>query len=334
MLGEALMDVVLESHKAVGRSRAICPVCHTRCGSAHVPGSSNGATQGAASSRMPTPSEDAKGQDVNSPAGTGTSTPSNGKTNGNILFECVNCKRQVASNRYAAHLGDCMGLNTRRGATRNASSKSKLASEAGRSASPLVASESGHISDGGKAPTAGKGKGKSKAKRTDEAEFNLHRKRPGSPSVSPAKKQKRAKPTGSPVARVKADPDLPGSPGSQTVPLPGSHSRVPSKLRDSSVVSSIPREQRSSSPEMPSRRSSPARSISTLASAPSLQSPTPSARPLQKSKGKNGKAAPPKRPSPPPPRPPPAPVMPISVGTDYLDDEGEETGSSTDTDSS
>lgn len=227
-----------------------------------------------------------------------------------------------------------MGLgNSRRGTTRNATSKNKLASEAGRSASPYLASENGNLSDDHQ-PTPTKGKAKSKAKKSDDAEFNLHRKRPGSPSLSPVKKQKKGK-TGSPIARVKADPEIPGSPSnSLTLPHASTHSRVPSKLRDSSMVSSIARDHRSSSPESPSRVSSPAHSVSTLASAPSLKSPILSASNI-KPRPKNARAAPapPKRPS--PPRPPPPPPMIRMPEPNYLIDvEGEETGSSTDSDSS
>ncbi|OSX67766.1 hypothetical protein POSPLADRAFT_1051890 [Postia placenta MAD-698-R-SB12] len=333
MLEESLMDVVLESHQAVARSRTICQICHTHCGAIHVPGPSGSASQAGPSSRLPTPSEETRGGDTNSPAGAGANTPLNGKNGGNILLECSNCKRQVASNRYAQHLSECLGLgSSRRGATRNATSKSKLVAEAGRSASPYVASEAGNISDDGK-PSPAKGKSKSKAKKADDAEFNLHRKRPGSPSTSPAKKSKKAK-TSSPIARIKRDPGSPSAHNAQTLAVP-SHTRVPSKLRDSSTVPSMHHE-RSSSPESPSRMSSPAPSISTLASAPSLQSPTLSAKVISKAKPKNAKPPPPppKRPS--PPRPPPAPpVAPIPTpGYLVVDVEGDETGSSTDTDSS
>ncbi|KAI0936058.1 hypothetical protein AcV5_004298 [Taiwanofungus camphoratus] len=337
MLEEILMDVVLESHQQIARSRAICNICHTRCCAVHVPGPSSVATQAAASSsRLPSPSDEARVADANSPAGTGTSTSMNGKVNGNILLECVICKRQIASNRYASHLGDCMGLgNSRRGAIRSATTKTKLASEAGRSASPYLGSENGNISDDGTNANTGKGKGKSKAKRTDDAEYSLNRKRPGSPSLSPVKRGKKAKTSGSPVARVKADPDTPGSPSNSFVlPQTSSQLKVPSKLRDSSIVSSVNREQRSSSPGSPSRLSSPARSVSTVASALSIRSPTLSASAMQKSKGKNSKPAlapPAKRPS--PPRPPP-PVIRMPEPDFLVDVEGDETGSSTDTDSS
>lgn len=122
---------------------ALCGIL-TFC-AVHVPGPSGSASQAGPSSRLPTPSEETRGGDTNSPAGAGANTPLNGKNGGNILLECSNCKRQVsapclhrwayvtlpwraqvASNRYAQHLSECLGLgSSRRGATRNATSKSK-----------------------------------------------------------------------------------------------------------------------------------------------------------------------------------------------------------------
>ncbi|KAH9835777.1 uncharacterized protein C8Q71DRAFT_763387 [Rhodofomes roseus] len=327
MVDDALMDVVLESHQSIARSRKVCDICHTYCEQVHVPGAS-GSAPGASPYKGATPTEEVR---TNSPAGTGTNTPVNGKSNGNVILECVNCGRQMASNRYAAHLADCMGLSTRRGATRNASHKAKIGSDAGRSASPFLGTEDGMLSDDGKAGPAGKGKGKSRAKRVDDAEFNLHRKRPGSPIVSPKKNAKKAKTSGSPMARVK---EADGSP-SNTLPVPGtgSHSRVPSKLRDSSIVSTAQREL-SSSPEAPSRVPSPAPSMSTLASAPSLQSPTLSAKTPQRANGRKGKPIhPPPQRRPSPPRPPPPPVIRMPEPDYLVDVDGDETGSSTDTDS-
>ncbi|EPS99132.1 hypothetical protein FOMPIDRAFT_97108 [Fomitopsis schrenkii] len=295
MVDDALMDVVLESHQSIARTRRVC----------------DGATP----------------SDVNSPAGTGVNTPANGKSNGNVVLDCVNCGRQLASNRYAAHLADCMGLNSRRGAARNASNRAKLGSDAGRSASPFLGTEDGMLSDDGKPSIASKGKGRSKAKRADDAEFNLHRKRPGSPSTSPKKSAKKAKTSGSPMARARGEP---GSPSSLLPMAPtGSHSRIPSRLRESSLLSSAQRDL-SSSPEAPSRIPSPA---STLASAPSLRSPTLSAKTPQKANGKKSKLIPPppRRPSPPPP--PPLPAIRIPEPDYLVDVDGDETGSSTDTDS-
>ncbi|KAI0374404.1 hypothetical protein BV20DRAFT_961553 [Pilatotrama ljubarskyi] len=329
MLEEILMDVVQQSHKEIARARAVCDVCHTRCNAVHVPGPSN-----AGSSRIPTPNgADARAGDGNSPSATGTNTPvsGNGK-DGTVYFACVECKREIASNRYATHLSGCMGIGNRRGAARNATAKSKLGTEFGKSASPRLASEAAHLSDdGGKAPTA-KGKAKGKAKKSDDVVLNSNGKRTGSPSISPVKKSKKAKTTGSAANRIKLEHDTPGSPN--LLPLAQSATRVPSRLRESSIASSFHREQRSSSPDSPTRLSSPARSISTQASTV-IRSPAISNATI-KSKQTNGKgrgaAAPLRLPSPPRP-PPPVPIIRMP-DTDYLVDvEGEETGSSTDTDS-
>ncbi|KAI0762623.1 hypothetical protein C8Q74DRAFT_1291313 [Fomes fomentarius] len=347
MLEEILMDVVQQSHQEIARARAVCDVCHTRCGAGallwrcitrvvlnvgheiqpvHVPGPSNGVASG---SRISTPSGETKLGERNSPSGTGVNTPVNGK-DGTTYFECLECNRQIAASRYAPHLSSCMGLGNRRGAARNASARSKLGNELGKAASPRFASEAGDVPDEPK--SAPKGKGKSKAKKTDST-LNVNGKRTGSPSVSPTKKpSKKQKTAGSPAARVKADPDSPAF--GSLLQVPSNASRIPSKLRASSTVSSLPgRERRSSSPESPSRLSSPARSISTQAST-IIRSPAISTATL-KSKQANGKGrgvpAPPRIPSPPRPPPPPITRMPV---TDYLVDvEGEETGSSTDTDS-
>ncbi|KAI0724320.1 hypothetical protein C8T65DRAFT_824616 [Cerioporus squamosus] len=323
MLEEILMDVVQQSHKEIARSRAVCDVCHTRCCSVHVPGSSNNAS----GSRIPTPTGEARLADGNSPSATGTNTPVNGK-DGTVLFECLECKRQVASNRFATHLSGCMGLNNRRGAARNASAKAKLGTELGKSGSPRLASEiADYLDDPKPAP---KGKGKSKAKKDDSA-LNANGKRTGSPSVSPTKKPtKKAKTT---AGRVKGDPESPVM--NHLLPPGPNASRVPSKLRASSTVSSLHREQRSSSPDSPTRLSSPAHSISTQASTV-IRSPAISSATL-KSKQTNGRGrgapAPPRIPSPPRP-PPPVPII-KRAETDYLLDVegGDETGSSTDTDS-
>ncbi|KAJ6574888.1 hypothetical protein B0H19DRAFT_617690 [Mycena capillaripes] len=316
ILEDIVMDVTLQSHHETARSRSVCPVCNTRCSSVHAPSNPQVASQ-PLPSRPSTPA-------ANGSAGTGTSTPTSTKADGNLYLECVNCSRQIASNRYAPHLSSCMGLSTsRRGATRGNAAKSKQPSEAeGRSTSPEAT-----LSDDGGTP---KGKGKSKAKSIskcflpiflgsypiDEAESNLKRKRPESPQLTPNKKQKKQSATGSPVSRIKAGNDVSGVPGSALhSPSTSSQSKVPSKLRDSSTASVI---ERSSTPS--SRFSSPAPdspgSSSYSMQSPSLGSPT-----------KISRAAPnilPPKPS--PPRP---------VVDDYLlDDGGDETGSSTDTDSS
>ncbi|KAI0768517.1 hypothetical protein BD413DRAFT_479082 [Trametes elegans] len=341
MLEEILMDVVQQSHKEIARARAVCDVCHTRCapfpplprcaGPVHVPGPSN-----AGSSRIATPNGDGHASG-NSPAGTGTNTPVNGR-DGTVYFECPECRRQIASNRYAPHLSGCMGIGNRRGAARSATAKSRLGNELGKSASPRLASEAVHLSDdgghgSGKTPPA-KGKGKAKGKKNaDDGALNGNGKRTGSPSISPVKKYKKQKTTGSAAGRVKLDPESPAS-SNNLLSVAPSQARVPSKLRESSIASSFQKERHTSSPESLTRLSSPARSISTQASTV-LRSPAISSANI-KTKQTNGKGrgapAPPRLPSPPRP-PPPVPIIRMP-DTDYLVDvEGEETGSSTDTDS-
>ncbi|KAF7794122.1 hypothetical protein EIP86_005252 [Pleurotus ostreatoroseus] len=171
MLEETLMDVVLQSHQEIARARAVCGVCHTRCGSVHVPGPSS---SGGASTR-PSPPDGTKSHEGGTAPGTGANTP----TNGNI-----------ASNRFAPHLSGCMGLGgSRRGAGRSTKNHARLPSDAGRANSPYL--ENGHLSDDSRTPT--KNKGKSKANREDDAEFSVNRKRTGSPSISPLKKNKKQK---------------------------------------------------------------------------------------------------------------------------------------------
>ncbi|TFK41368.1 hypothetical protein BDQ12DRAFT_679352 [Crucibulum laeve] len=323
MLDDLVLDAVLQSHHEVARSRAVCHICHTQCGSVHTPASMATASQasanGASSSRADTPSSTGEAKPgINGSAG--TSTPTSAK-DGNLYLECISCARPIASNRYAPHLSSCLGLSTsRRGPTRN--NTKKAAPDIGRSASP--------VSEAGSASDTGKSKGKSKSKRTDESDFNLKRKRMDSPQISPNKKQKKttAKASGSPVSRVKADPDASGVPSnSHYSPSTGSQSKVPSKLRDSSTASFLERSSTSSSSRSPSPGGG---SIGTAASSFS-QSPNLTARAIGNGRNVRGRATgigPPKRPS--PARPPP-----IQVPSYIMDvDGGDETGSSTDTDSS
>ncbi|KAJ7275257.1 hypothetical protein B0H12DRAFT_247793 [Mycena haematopus] len=199
MLEDIVMDVTLQSHHETARSRSICPVCKTRCSSVHAPTHSQVASQ-PLPSRPSTPAANGNGS-----AGTGTSTPT--KADGNLYLECVNCSRQIASNRYAPHLSSCLGLAaSRRGAARGSAVKSKQPSEAeGRSSgSPETT-----LSDDG---SPAKGKGKAKAKK--EPDFNLKRKRPESPQLTPNKKQKKQSAAGSPVSRIKAGSEISSVAGS------------------------------------------------------------------------------------------------------------------------
>ncbi|KAF9073866.1 hypothetical protein BDP27DRAFT_1318291 [Rhodocollybia butyracea] len=281
LLDDFVMDITFDVHSEVSRSRATCKTCGTRCNAAHVPKLSSQpltTVPSPSSSETPLASEG------------GTNTPNGVKGDGTMPLVCVNCQRTVASNRYAPHLSNCMGLNTsRRGAMRGGT-KSKQPSDAGRSNSP--ASDAGYPSDEDKSPQ--KNKGKSKTKRADEAEFNLKRKRPISPQVSPTKKQKQK---GSPVSRVKSEID--GISSVSSLPASNAQSKIgPSKLRDSSTA---PFNDSSGS----SRESSPDASLSSLSF---------------KNKGIPGR---------------PTAVRPPTPVPAYIeDDEGDETGSSTETSNS
>ncbi|KDQ54734.1 hypothetical protein JAAARDRAFT_37833 [Jaapia argillacea MUCL 33604] len=314
MVDDIVMDIGLKAHHEIVRSRAVCHICHTRCNSIHVPRSSSQGHAASSSSRIASPS--AEPRSVNGPSGTGTSTPTNGKNDVNIYFECANCTRQIASNRYATHLSSCMGIGTRKGAARGATNKVKVPSELGRSTSPFFGSDNGNMSDDNK---NSKAKGKSKSKRVDEAEFNLNRKRPGSPMASPSKKQKKQPGSGSPVGRAKAEPDA------STIPVNssnGSQSKVPSRLRESSTASFLePSRSRSSSVDSRSSASTP------TSSAISARSPS-----FVNGSSTTGKKS--IRAKPPSPPRIPAPIIRVPEPDYLVDVEGDETGSSTDSDSS
>ncbi|KAI0082252.1 hypothetical protein K474DRAFT_1768022 [Panus rudis PR-1116 ss-1] len=332
MLEDIILDIALKSHQEIARAKTLCPTCHTYCGDVHVPNPSNAGQPTASSSRQsPKEGDNTHNND------TGQSTPinGNGKSDGNIYFECEICKRSIASNRYAPHLSSCLGLN-RRGAARNATTKTKLAAEAGRSVSPYVPSENGYLSDETRAGLKSKTK-TSKAKRADEAEFSLNsKKRMASPATSPAKKSKKAKTNNSPSLSHKT---IPGTSNPLSLHHTSSQTRVPSRLANTVTGD------RESSPD--SRFSSPERSTHTPTSTLSAKSPVippmpggvpgQRGRPLKNgtTKAKANGAPPPKRMS--PPRPPPPPPVPKVAQPDFLVDvegDGDETGSSTDTDSS
>lgn len=284
LIEELLLDCVLQAHRDVAKGSTMCKTCNTKCNSVHLPGSLASTSGLTVPSRSGTPSSN----------GDKASTP---KNDGNLLLECHACSRQIASNRYAPHLASCMGLSTsRRGATR----KSKLPSEPGRSVSP--SSELGYNSD------------ERKAKRKDD-EFTLKRKRPTSPQVTPGKKSK-TKMSGSPIFRVKAET---GIPGPHYSPTTKSQSRVPSKLRDSSIAPDNYSSEGSSS-DMEEV------SMATPASSSFTKSPALAARPVPAKRGRppGTGTGPPKRLSP----PRSAPVLHFEMDVD-----GDETGSSTDSSS-
>lgn len=334
MLDDLAMDAALQAHHQLLRSRAVCRICHTRCGLVHPNGAQTVTPQSQSILHG-----DIGGKTASS---TGTNTPNGSKSDGNIFFECMVCKRQVASNRFAPHLSACMGTGTgsRRAAPRGTNLKAKIPIEPGRSASPYPGSENGNVSDDN---SNGKGKAKGKGKRADDADFNLKRKRPISPQTSPTKKPtKKLKTAGSPVSRLKADPDSSGTTASNTLQVPSSssQSKVPSKLRSSSTASFLERD-RSSTPGSQSSVGTPIASTSSAISARSVTGTGPPKRGRPKGSktgtGRGALVAQQKRPSPPrpllPPPPPPPPAPAVRIEQDYLVDvEGDETGSSTDTD--
>ncbi|KAJ8487812.1 hypothetical protein ONZ45_g14198 [Pleurotus djamor] len=305
MVDDLVLDATIQSHKEIARTRSVCSVCHTRCAAVHVPGQVKSQPT-AGPSRAATPmSTDAKPSSEN-----GT------KAENSVNLECMNCDRQTSLRMPG--------------------------SDVGRSASP--ASEHGNLSDDSK--KSSKGKMAAKNKRDEDAEFNLKRKRLTSPQASPTKKQKKkpsglrfipfrgefnlmAVPPGSPVSRLKSNVDLPFS---SNLPSTNSISRVPSKLRDSSTASFLEKSPSASS----SRSTSPGvASVATIATSSSFSgtghahSPSFSGNGLKKPTKKVTGTGPPRRLS--PPRAAPV-TLPLGYAIDV--DGGEETGSSTDTDSS
>ncbi|KZW02147.1 hypothetical protein EXIGLDRAFT_736854 [Exidia glandulosa HHB12029] len=131
MLSDIVMDVALQSHSEIARSRELCERCNTRCGTVHIPPSAaraNG-TGSRAHTPLPSPSK-AAGSAVASGAGTPNGKDAKGDSSGNVMLECMNCKRSVASNRFAQHLSGCLGLagGARRTNARTATSKVKALS--------------------------------------------------------------------------------------------------------------------------------------------------------------------------------------------------------------
>ncbi|KAF5356361.1 hypothetical protein D9756_004236 [Leucocoprinus leucothites] len=383
MLDELIFDVAIEAHHEAMKAKSVCSVCHTRyeyplssrnalislvlsflfdrCGSVHTP-QSNGATAGGSqtsaaagqagsSSRGDTPSSETGNvmslmvndysYDGNTQGGGGGS--GSGSKDGTILLDCVVCQRQIASSRYAPHLASCMGLSSARRApsarTSGAGGKPKVPSDAGRSASP--ASEAGSDER-----VNGKGKEKAKSKLPGENEGSLKRKRTQSPQTSPAK-TKKAKASGSPVSRVKAEPGSTAPLTSHYTPSStGTKSKIPSRLRESSTTSFLDR----SPTTVSSRSTSPAATPASSALSAATHSPRISSRVINShshqsnghtgansARGRSkavGTGPPPRRPAMSPPRPPPPPAIHHSVVPDYgMHDGGDETGSSTDTDS-
>lgn len=324
LLDDIVVDVALQSQQEVARNRRKCDVCHTHCRQVHTPTLPSATMTATASqstlagSRPGTPPRDAGTPSV-------VGTPNGGMNkDGTVLLDCVGCGRPMASNRYASHLSGCIGIGTgtRRAAVRNATSKSKLGSDAGRSVSPYPGSENGNASDHNAPlpPPGPKKKGrppKNKPKapvpvtNNDDGDVLSNRKRPGSPLSSPTKNKKQK--VSVPLARTGSNSPL-APPGAK------SHSKIPSRLRESSIALSLEIEATGASPG--SRSSSPATAATPTSSVLGRPNGITAGSIVEE------KRIPPRIPS--PPRPPP-PVT-RRPETDYLIDvEGDETGSSTDT---
>ncbi|KAF8505110.1 hypothetical protein BU17DRAFT_71496 [Hysterangium stoloniferum] len=193
------------SHKDVTRPTPLCAVCGTRCGSAHTQGKhANGAG--------PSTSRGSVTLAPGSPAGNtvtaiSTTPIAKDKTDGNIYFECTNCQKRIASNRYAPHLSGCLGIGTgfRRGDARNASAKGELGAEVDRGGSPFPGSDyrsPSRESINGKTKVKPKSHKKATGKIND-LEINGSQKRAGSSlSGTPTKKTKKKEIADEKVANI------------------------------------------------------------------------------------------------------------------------------------
>ncbi|KAJ1814153.1 hypothetical protein LPJ56_004934 [Coemansia sp. RSA 2599] len=85
MVDDLTMDVVFETHFEAKQSIAVCSNCNTRCQSKTV--------------------SSIQALSANADAGAD-------------MFECVNCQRAFPAARFASHMDKCMGLSSRRTATR------------------------------------------------------------------------------------------------------------------------------------------------------------------------------------------------------------------------
>jgi len=307
MISDLVMDATLQTNYEVQKLNALCDICHTRCGTAHA-SSSTGPTN-PPPSRPPSPSIEGKRSTPTGSVSGASTGPTNGKSDGTIYFECLGCKRQIASNRYAPHLSSCVGagIGNRRGGSRNPVTKSKSGGDQGRSESPYLGSEG---SDDSKPSTKGKGKGK--AAKKDDGDFSIHRKRPGSPQATP-KKLKKAKTTGSPLKN--------------TTDMPPPASKKFSKLRESSVT-----RESSNAPSVGDESRMSVFSPEGTPVSPTSSADSPTATPVKVTNGKNAQKSGATNAV---PSTPVAPLPPNVHDASYMlmEYDDNETGSSTDSDS-
>ncbi|KAJ2799102.1 hypothetical protein H4R20_004563 [Coemansia guatemalensis] len=92
MINELMMGVVFETHYEAKQSAAVCVLCNTQC-QLDVCGGGND-------------------------NGGSSNSQSAGSQNSADAFECPSCQRSYPAARFAAHMDKCMGLSSRRAATR------------------------------------------------------------------------------------------------------------------------------------------------------------------------------------------------------------------------
>ncbi|KAF8328684.1 uncharacterized protein EI90DRAFT_3064246 [Cantharellus anzutake] len=262
MLDDNFLDVLVDAHRVVVRTRELCTVCHTHCQRPHDPGPSNPPIAKSLEigplSRPLTPSTSFQRLPSAGPAASsskGTDT----------MLNCLNCPRQISSSCYAKHLSSCMNIgNSRRGAARSTNARTIHDPETG---SQYL--ESGSEVDESKSIAKGKGKAASGDKTTGKGKKRAAE--PKAKSVSP-KKQKTAllqkpiplpqaapppvvkgtgpprRPAYVPVNTTNGHPSqpthaqghlTPSRPSSAVPPMqvPNTNPNVPSRLRASSVAS-------------------------------------------------------------------------------------------------
>ncbi|KAJ2784467.1 hypothetical protein H4R18_001089 [Coemansia javaensis] len=110
MVDDMAMGVVFETHCEAKQDAAVCPLCGTRC-------------QGGGRDLQPQPAQQAAGAEAA----------------GAEAFECPSCQRSFPAARFAAHMDKCMGLSSRRAATRSRSA----AGSSSAAPTPMLAGAAG-----------------------------------------------------------------------------------------------------------------------------------------------------------------------------------------------
>ncbi|KAF8320074.1 hypothetical protein DL93DRAFT_1932916 [Clavulina sp. PMI_390] len=117
MVDDLVQDITFLAVKSIKRARQPCSVCHTFCQTDH--GSAPSTSKAHQKSLLSHSGGDDAAKSSSQPAGTGSSSKAD------PMLSCQNCKRPIASSRYAHHLSGCLGLgNSRRGAMRASAQRS------------------------------------------------------------------------------------------------------------------------------------------------------------------------------------------------------------------